>query len=156
MLRQMAALRENQDVSVKASPDYLTNENDEYEMIQSLTDIKKFRDKDVYTSIRDGNDLAHLFYKSKMASYEPRVRFSVCVVSNWHVKLYIKKKSARCRIETHNLVTGSINGTITETTEQTYNNMSRAMYDFNTALFHPLHKSHYNDRTIPPVGEINR
>ena len=58
--------------------------------------------------------------------------------------------------KTHNLVTGSINGTITETTEQMYNNMSRATSDFNKALVHPLHKSHYNGRTIPPVGEINR
>ena len=38
MLRQMVAIRENQDVSVKASPDYHINENDEpteCKMIQS-------------------------------------------------------------------------------------------------------------------------
>ena len=60
MLRQMVAIRENQDVLVKASPDYHINENDEpaeRKMIQSLNDLKNFREKDEYTLIYDGNDL---------------------------------------------------------------------------------------------------
>ena len=49
--------------------------------------------------------------------------------------------------------------------EQIYNNMSKAMYEFNKALFNPLHKSYYNEtdiqilqecRTIPPVGELTK
>ena len=84
MLRQMVAVRENQDVSVKASPDYHINEKDEpteCKMIQSLNDLKKFREKDEYTLIYDGNDLTQLFYESKMAGYEPQVRFTGCIVS---------------------------------------------------------------------------
>ena len=62
-------------------------------------------------------------------------------------------------------MTGSIDGTVEVRTEQTYNNMSKATYEFNKALFNPLHKSYYNEtdiqiltecRTIPPVGELNR
>ena len=56
----MVAIRENQDVSVKASPDYHINEKDEpteCKMIQSLADLKKFREKDSCTLIYDGNDL---------------------------------------------------------------------------------------------------
>ena len=42
--------------------------------------------------------------------------------------------------------------------------MSKAMYDFNKALFNPLHKSYYNEidmqtlkcKTVNPVGEINK
>ena len=43
--------------------------------------------------------------------------------------------------------------------------MSKAMYEFNKALFNPLHKSYYNEtdiqilkecRTIPPVGELKK
>ena len=43
--------------------------------------------------------------------------------------------------------------------------MSKAMYEFNKALFNPLHKSYYNEidmqifkecRTISPAGEINK
>ena len=168
MLRQMVAIRENQDVSVKASPDYHINENDEpteCKMIQSLNDLKNFREKDNYTLIYDGNDLTQLFYESKMAGYEPQVRFTGCIVSDLYFKFYIKKKSIRYRIKTQNLVTSSLDGTITVRTEQIYNNMSKAMYEFNKALFNPLHKSYYNEidiqilkecRTIPQVGELNK
>ena len=168
MLRQMVVIRENQDVSVKASPDYHINENDEpteCKMIQSLNDLKKFREKDSYTLIYDGNDLTQLLYESKMAGYEPQVRFTGCIVSDSFFKFYIKKKSIRYRIKTQNLVTSSVDGTITVRTEQIYNKMSKAMYEFNKALFNPLHKSYYNEtdiqilkecRTIPPVGEINK
>ena len=168
MLRQMVAVRENQDVSVKASPDYHINEKDEpteCKMIQSLNDLKKFREKDEYTLIYDGNDLTQLFYESKMAGYEPQVRFTGCIVSDLYFKFYIKKKSIRYRIKTQNLVTSSVDGTITVRTEQIYNKMSKAMYEFNKALFNPLHKSYYNEtdiqilrecRTIPPVGELNK
>ena len=167
MLRQMVAIRENQDVSVKASPDYHINEKDEpteCKMIQSLDDFKKFREKEEYTLIYDGNDLTHLFYESKMAGYEPQVRFTGCIVSDLYFKFYIKKKSIRYRIKTQNLVTSSVDGSITVRTEQIYNNMSKAMQEFNKALFNPLHKSYFNEtdiqilkecRTIPPVGELN-
>ena len=74
-------------------------------------------------------------------------------------------KSMRYRIKTQNLVTSPVDGTITVRTEQIYNNVSKAMYEFNKALFNPLHKSYYNEtdiqilkecRTIPPVGETNK
>ena len=168
MLRQMVAVRENQDVSVKASPDYHINEKDEpteCKMIQSLNDLKKFREKDEYTLIYDGNDLTQLFYEGKMAGYEPQVRFTGCIVSDLYFKFYIKKKSIRYRIKTQNLVTSSVDGTITVRTERIYNKMSKAMYEFNKALFNPLHKSYYNEtdiqilkecRTLPPVGELSK
>ena len=93
------------------------------------------------------------------------MRFTGCIVSDLYFKFYIKKKSIRYRIKTQNLVTSSVDGTITVRTEQIYNNMSKAMYEFNKALFNPLQKSYYNEtdiqilkecRTIPPVGEINK
>ena len=81
----MVAIRENQDVSVKASPDYHINKQDEpteCKMIQSLNNLKKFREKDSYTTIYDGSDLKKLFYESKMAGYEPQVRFTGCIISD--------------------------------------------------------------------------
>ena len=57
-------------------------------------------------------------------------------------------------------------------TEQIYNKMSKAMFNFNTRIMEALfngfkatHKSYYNEvdveifkecRTIPPTGEINK
>ena len=100
-----------------------------------------------------------------MGGCEPQVRFTGCIISDLYLKLCIKKKSIRYRIKTQNLVTSSADGTITVITEQVSNNMSKAMCEFNTALFNPLHKSYYNEtdiqileecRTIPPVGELNK
>ena len=56
-----------------------------------------------------------------------------------------------------------MDGSITLETERTDNNMSKAMYDFNQELFHPLHKSDSNEsdmeifkqcHTIAPCGKI--
>ena len=69
-------------------------------MRQFLDDLKKCREKDEYTFIYDGNGLTHLFYESKIAGYEPEVRFSRCIVPGLFLKLYIKKKSIKCRITT--------------------------------------------------------
>ena len=83
MLRQMVTIREDQDVTVKASPDYHINDKDgptECKMIYSLSDLKKFREKAEYNLIYNGNDLTELFYQSKMAGYEPQVKFSGCII----------------------------------------------------------------------------
>ena len=57
-----------------------------------------------------------------------------------------------------------MDGSITVETERTYNNMSRAMYDFNQELFNPLHKSYYNEtdmevfrqcHTVSPTGRLH-
>ena len=168
MLRQMVTIHEDQDVTVKASPDYHINDKDgptECKMIYSLSDLKKFREKAEYNLIYNGNDLTELFYQSKMAGYEPQVKFSGCIISELYFKFYIKKKSIKYRVKTQNLITSSIDGTIEVRTEQIYNNMSKAMYEFNKALFNPIHKSYYNEidmqifkecRTISPAGEISK
>ena len=52
MLRQMVTFRENQDVAVKASPDYHINEKGEpveCKMIYSLSDLEKIREKDEFS-----------------------------------------------------------------------------------------------------------
>ena len=98
-----------------------------------------------------------------MAGYEPQASFTGCLISDLYSKFYIKKKSTI--LKTQNLVMSSVDGTIAVRTEQIYNNMSKAMCEFNKALFNPLQKSYYNEtgiqilkecRTTPPVGEPNK
>ena len=81
-------------------------------------------------------------FTSKMAGYEPQVRFSACIVSDLHFKLYIKKKSIGYRFKIQYLVTSSVDGTT-----------PKAIHEFNKALFHPLHKSHYNETDIQILKE---
>ena len=173
MLRQMIPKSSNYSISVKASSDYHLNEKEEpveCKMITSLDDIRKYTEHSEYTLVYNGYDLSHLFYLSKQAGYEPQVRFSAGCVSelNFKVKIKINNKShkeIKYKVKTQNLVNNSIDGSICVRTEQIYNKMSKAMFNFNTALFKATHKSYYNEvdveifkecRTIPPTGEINK
>ena len=167
-LEQMLPKNSNYDIFVKASPDYHLNEKStpvECKMIASLDDIRKHTEEDQYTLIYDGNDLTKLFYESKQAGYEPQVKFSGCIVSELNFRFYINKRLIKYKVKTQNLVTNSIDGSTCVRTENIYNKMSKAMYDFNKALFNPLHKSYYNEidmqifkecKTINPSGEINK
>ena len=65
-------------------------------------------------------------------------------------------------MKTQNLI-NAFNASITVETEDTYNRMSRAMFEFNKSLFNPLHTSYYNDidveilnrcRTVAPAGKF--
>ena len=167
MLRQMLPKSSSYDISVKASSDYHLNEKEEpveCKMITSLVDIRKYTEHSEYTLVYNGYDLSHLFYLSKQAGYEPQVRFSAGFVSELNFKFKIKDKVIKYKVKTQNLVNNSIDGSICVRTERTYNKMSKAMFNFNTALFKATHKSYYNEvdveifkecRTIPPTGEIN-
>ena len=173
MLRQMIPKSSNYNISVKASSDYHLSEKEEpveCKMITSLDDIRKYTEQSEYTLVYNGYDLSHLFYLSKQAGYEPQVRFSAGCVSELNFKFKIKinsksHKEIKYKVKTQNLVNNSIDGSICVRTEQIYNKMSKAMFNFNTALFKATHKSYYNEvdveifkecRTIPPMGEINK
>ena len=161
-LKQMLPKNSNYDIFVKASPDYYLNESKMINIIRRHH--KAHRGRTVYVNIY-GSDLTKLFYQSKQAGYEPQVKFSGCIVSELNFRFYINKRLIKYKVKTQNLVTNSIDGSICVRTENIYNKMSKAMYDFNKALFNPLHKSYYNEvdvqifkecKTITPTGEINK
>ena len=170
-LRGLMAVEREHDINVKAPSDYHINERDapvECRMINSIDDINKHTEHDEYTMIYRRNNLAELYYQSKQAGYEPYIKFTAGVVSelNFRFKVKVSKKQYKTisyKVKTQNLIKDSMDGSITVEAEQTYNNMSRAMYDFNQALFNPLHKSYYNEsdmevfkqcHTIAPCGRI--
>ena len=168
MLRQMLPKISNFNISVKASSDYHLDEKEEpveCKMITCLDDIRKYTEHSEYTLVYNGYHLSHLFYLSKQAGYEPQVKFSAGCVSELNFKFKLKDKLIKYKVKTQNLVNNSIDGSICVRTEQIYNKMSKAMFNLNTALFKPTHKSYYNEidvetfkgcRTIPPPGAINR
>ena len=131
-------------------------------MIEELDDILKHTEQDEYTMIYTRNDLAKMYYQAKQAGYDPKIKSSACIVSELMFQFKIKKRIITYRIKTQNLI-DSFNASITVETEDTYNRMSRAMFEFNKSLFIPLHKSYYNDidveilntcRTVAPAGKF--
>ena len=93
--------------------------------------------------------------------YEPKIRYEAGTISQ--IKLRFEKKTYI--IATQNLVPSCIHGSVRVKCETTFNNMNKAMFKFNKALFNPLHKSFYTDteidvlneyRTIVPSAKLQR
>ena len=149
--------------TVKASTDYYINEREEpplYRMIKNIDDILNIKvdekTKEIYL-VSEDNKLPELFFNLVNSGYEPRIRFQAGIISEIKMKfnktIYI--------IKTQNLIKTSADGCIAVCDETTYNNMNKAMFNFNKSLFNLSHKSFYNDidiqildeaRTVVPSG----
>ena len=149
--------------TVKASTDYYINEREEpplYRMIKNIDDILNIKvdekTKEIYL-VSEDNKLSELFFNLVNSGYEPRIRFQAGIISEIKMKfnktIYI--------IKTQNLIKTSADGCIAVCDETTYNNMNKAMFNFNKSLFNLSHKSFYNDidiqildeaRTVVPSG----
>ena len=81
-------------------------------MFTSLNDIKKHTEHDQYNLIYNGHDLSQLFYESRSAGYDPQIKFSGCIVSQLSSRFNINKRPITYIIKGQNLVTGSVDGTI--------------------------------------------
>ena len=71
----------------------------------------------------------------------------------------MKLKKTTFMVKTQKSVNISANGCIRIDKEETYNNMNKAMFDFNKPRFNPLHKSFYSQtwkcmKTLKPRGDI--
>ena len=164
-LKRNLGIDKEYTLNVKASSDFHINTRDEpieCRMIDGVNDFLKYTEKDEYTMIYNGNDLSKLYFESKQAGYNPCIKFTAGIISelNFRFRFRKEKKEIKYKVKTQNL-TDAINGSITVEAEKTYNNMSKAMFEFSKRMFNPLHKSYYNEvdieilnqcRTIPPAG----
>ena len=165
-LKSNLGIKKEYNINVNASTDFYLNHREEpikCIMIEELDDILKHTEQDEYTMIYTHNDLAKMYYQAKQAGYDPKIKFSACIISELMFQFRIKKRIITYRIKTQNLI-NAFNASITVETEDTYNRMSRAMFEFNKSLFNPLHKSYYNDidveilnrcRTVAPAGKFH-
>ena len=60
-------------------------------MIEKLDDILKHTEQDEYTMIYTSNDLAKLYSQAKQAGYDPKIKFSACIISELMFQFKIKK-----------------------------------------------------------------
>ena len=142
---------------VKATTDYHLNEKEEppeYKMFRCADDLLKYVEppkakgekKETVTKymIPENNNLTEIFFEMVGAGYEPSITLQAGIVTQ------IKARFNRTRfiIKSQNLIRDSADGNITIDDEETYNNMNRAMFEFNKSLFNPLHKSFYNEEDL--------
>ena len=167
-LKANLGINKEYNLDIIVSTDFFINtraEPIECRMIESVNNFLKYTEKDEYTMIYNGNDLSKLYYQSKQAGYNPHLKFCADIISelNFRFKLKKQKREIKYKVKTQNL-TNAINASITVEVEKTYNNMSRAMFEFSQRIFNPLYKSYYNEvdveilnqcRTIPPAGKLH-
>lgn len=152
---------------VKATTDYYMNEKEEpckFKMIKRIDDIFKIEigeDEKEVNMVMEDNNLTKAFFDSINSGYEPEIIHQAGIITN--IKLDFN--NVRYIIKTQNLLKDSCDGCITLNDEKTYNNMNVAFFNFNKALFNPLHTSFYNDidmnifkeaGTIVPSGLISK
>ena len=152
---------------VKATTDYYMNEKEEpckFKMIKHINDILKIEvgeDEKEVNMVMEDNNLTKAFFDSINSGYEPEIIHQAGIITN--IKLDFN--NVRYVIKTQNLLKDSCDGCITLNDEKTYNNMNVAFFNFNKALFNPLHTSFYNDidmnifkeaGTIVPSGLISK
>ena len=167
--------RDYMNLKVRAPIDFHLNKSEEpseYMIFDKIDDILKLhqpteeeikskkpqKDKE-YKLIHSKNDLIGVLCDLVESGYEPKIRYEAGTISQ--IKLRFEKKTYI--IATQNLVPSCIHGSVRVKCETTFNNMNKAMFKFNKALFNPLHKSFYTDtdidvldeyRTIVPSGKI--
>ena len=167
--------REYMNLKVRAPIDFHLNKSEEpseYIIFDKIDDIlklhqpteeeiksKKPQQEKEYKLIHSKNDLIGVLCDLVESGYEPKIRYEAGTISQ--IKLRFEKKTYI--IATQNLVPSCIHGSVRVKCETTFNNMNKAMFKFNKALFNPLHKSFYTDtyidvldeyRTIVPSGKI--
>ena len=148
--------------TIKAHTDYYINEREEppqYKMIKCIDDILKIKTDDktreVYL-VPEDNNLAEIFFQLINIGYEPRIKYTGIID-----EIRVKFNKITYIIKTQNLIKSSSDGWIAANNETMYNNMNKAMFNFNKSLFILSHKSFYNDidikilhetRTVAPSG----
>ena len=167
--------RDYTNLKVRAPIDFHLNKSEEpseYLIFDKIDDILKLhqpteeeikskkppKEKE-YKLIHSKNDLIGVLCDIVESGYEPKIRYEAGTISQ--IKLRFMKNTYI--IATQNLVPSSIDGSVRVKCETTFNNMNKAMFRFNKALFNPLHKSFYTDtdidvlnkyRTIVPSGKL--
>ena len=132
-LKSNLGIHKEYNINVNASTDFYSNHREEpikCIRIEELDDILKHTEQDEYTMIYTRNDLAKMYYQAKPAGYDPKIKFSACISSELMFQFKIKKIIITYRMKTQNLI-DAFNASITVETEDTYNRMSRAMFEFN-------------------------
>ena len=98
-------IKKEYNINVNASTDFYLNHREEpikRTMIEELDDILKHTEQDEYTMIYTRNDLAKMYYQAKQAGYDPKIKFSACIISELMFQFKIKKRIITYRIKTKN------------------------------------------------------
>ena len=179
-------------LDIKASKFFFITDRTEppkYKMFSHIDELLKLTDKDEYYLVHKDNNLTEVLYQFKKVGYEPYIRYRAGQISELKIKFTYKsadtRKIIRRKTQPYNIATQTLekDKTITYTvstrdlskdtierdistnTEDKYNRIVEAMFNFNKKLFSSSHMSQYDDvdieildecRTVVPLGYLDK
>ena len=170
---------------------YITDKTEppKYKMFSHIDELLKLTDQDEYYLIHKDNDMTEVLYQFKKVGYEPYIRYRAGRISELRIKFTYKsadtRKIIRRKAQPYNIPTQTLEKDKTITyiistqdlskdtlerdidadTEEKYNRIAEAMFNFNKKLFSSSHMSQYDDvdieildecRTVVPLGYLDK
>ena len=148
---------------------YITDmtEPPKYKMFSHINELLKLTEHDEYYLIHKENNMIDVLYQLKKVGYEPYIRYKAGRISDLRIKFRYKKlnKSVVYNVSTQDLSKDTLERDIDADTEEKYNRIAEAMFNFNKKLFSSSHMSQYDDvdieildecRTVVPLGYLDK
>ena len=170
---------------------YITDKTEppKYKMFSHIDELLKLTDQDEYYLIHKDNNMTEVLYQFKKVGYEPYIRYRAGRISELRIKFTYKsadtRKIIRRKAQPYNIPTQTLEKDKTITyiistqdlskdtlerdidadTEEKYNRIAEAMFNFNKKLFSSSHMSQYDDvdieildecRTVVPLGYLDK
>ena len=158
---------------LKVSNNFYINDMDEpptYKIFSHIDELLKLTEDDRYNLIHVDNNLNEVLFQLKDAGYEPFIRYQGNKISQLRVRFKYKNlgKSVDYIISSQDLSKEYIERDVRDVlvnTEDKYNRLINAMFQFNKSIFSESHKSKYDDidmsilnecKTIVPQGWFHK
>ena len=167
---RLSQLKTIDSLKFKASSNFYINDMDEpptYKCFSHIDELLQLTEEDRYHLIHVDNNLTEVLYQLKYAGYEPFIKYQANKISQLRVMFSYrrKKKSVEYIISSQDLSKEHIERDVLVHTEDKYNRLINAMFNFNKSIFSDAHKSKYDTidisildecRTIVPQGYFNK
>ena len=167
---RLCQLKGGEDYSFTASSNfYITDKTEppKFKMFSHIDELLKMIEHEEYNLIHKDNNLNEVLFQFRKVGYEPMVKYQGNRIVELRAR-YTEKKTRKVRtyiIKTQDLSKEIIERDVYADTEEKYNRIVEAMFDFNSKVFSESHKSDYSEldvaildecRTVVPSGYLDK
>ena len=167
---RLCQLKVGDQYCAKASSNFLISDKTEppkFKMFSHIDELLKMTEHDEYNLIHKDNNLNEVLFQFRKVGYEPMIKYQGNRIVELRAR-YTEKKTRKIRtyiIKTQDLSKEIIERDVYTDTEEKYNRIVEAMFDFNSKVFSESHKSDYSEldvtildecRTVVPSGYFDK
>ena len=167
---RLCQLKVGDQYCAKASSNFLITDKTEppkFKMFSHIDELLKMTEHEEYNLIHKDNNLNEVLFQFRKAGYEPMIKYQGNRIVELRAR-YTEKKTRKVRtyiIKTQDLSKEIIERDVYADTEEKYNRIVEAMFDFNSKVFSESHKSDYSAldvtildecRTVVPSGYFDK